>query len=212
MGNRLCVSKPKPKTRVEKEEELKNSSSDYYDRLSVSQISDMQKRYQHVQCKERVDLKGFKQLIPTLNSIPEPLQQAAFLLFDTDNSGTITWQQLCLGISKYILGNRDEKEYFLFRLFDRENKRTLSTRQLKLLTKYTQNCLKEEGKMPKIEGNSEFNLQSFSAWISENLDLNKAMEPFEMIPSPVSERKTVQQLTSGREYVPGETWNIISAK
>lgn len=212
MGIRLCVSKPKPKNRMKTEKDLRSANSDYYDRLSISQISYMQKMYQHVKRKEGVDFKGFKQLIPTLNSIPEPLQQAAFILFDMDSSGIITWQQLCLGISKYILGNRAEKEYFMFRLFDRENKGVLSMKQLKLLIKYTQNCLKEEGEMTEIEGNSELNFQSFSTWANENLDLNKAMEPFELIPSPVSERKTVQQLMNGRKYIVGESWNIISAE
>ncbi|CAG9332096.1 unnamed protein product [Blepharisma stoltei] len=192
------------------------------DRLGSAQLNLLKLKFKEVQTDSGIDLKGFRKLLPLLKEFPEEIVVSSFKVFDSDSSGYISWYNLCVTVSQYIVGHRDEKCKFLFKVFDLKNSEKLDTEEIKLLQRYCENFIRENDQFPKnsesvldicINQKKQLSFEEFKNWALENLELHLVLQPFEIIPSPVSEREIIRTLLAESEKTgrkEGDIWNVIS--
>lgn len=194
------------------------------DRLGSAQLQLLKVKFKEAQTGNRLDLKGFKKLLPLLRELPNEIIINSFKVFDLDASGFISWHNFCVTVSQYIVGHREEKCKFLFKIFDLSSSNSLAEFELKLMEEYCANYIrnknillgsdKETIMRVCVKEKKALSFEIFKAWALDNLELHLVLQPFEIIPSPVSEKEIIRNIIS-EAHKHGlrlaDEWNVISA-
>lgn len=186
------------------------------DRFGVNQTKQLLELFEKVSDKEGIDQKGLMALIPTASELPSPVFASAFNLFDIDQRGRISFSNFCVTVSQYLVGHREEKCKFLFKIFDYNHNGILESKELSEFKKYIRKALRQndityshEEVEKTIENWKTLTLPQLISWAFEHLDFHMALKPFEVIPSPTSEKEILKDLLS-EKFEFGETWFLIS--
>jgi len=170
------------------------------DRLTVSQLKLLQTKFEQSAKQDGLDFKGFKQLMPLLTHLPDNVVDSAFKIFDIDRKGRISWHNFCLGISQYILGRREEKCKFLFAVYAIQNSSELTPKDLQTLRRACGDAIRIQHLSANnlieqcIAEKRSLGFEEFKEWALENLELHRLLQPFEIIPSPLSEKEMIKKI------------------
>lgn len=192
------------------------------DRIGEAQIDMLMEKFKKFEVKGGLDVHGFKKLMPYITSLPSGVIESAFAQFASKETSKITWEAFCSEVSKSILGSREEKCRFLFEVFNKSKASSLKKKDAAQLKSYLINLVsdKKPNENPTVDLMSlysKFNTLAYSdfkLWAMTNVDLHKALQPFEIIPSPNSEKelftKEFQEFTQ-TGLLPNETYYLISS-
>lgn len=200
----------------------KDSEHALLDRFGSGQIQMLRTKFKEYEHNGGLDISGFKKLMPYISKLPNDIIENAFNLFRAYTRDRISWMHFCATVSQYILGSRQEKCKFLYDVFDKKQRGSLNKDEVALLNRHLSEVLKP----PKLEKTNNKNLlnlhaneenaiqfNDFRDWAIENIDLHKALQPFEIIPSAVTEKEIYikyREKLKTKGLVPGETYYIIS--
>ncbi|OMJ66845.1 hypothetical protein SteCoe_36175 [Stentor coeruleus] len=192
------------------------------DRIGEAQIGMLLEKFKKYEIKGGLDVSGFKKLMPYITSLPSGVIENAFAQFASKETGKITWEGFCSEVSKSMLGSREEKCRFLFKVFNKSKNEFLSKKDAAQLKSHLINISSDKKPtettlVDLITLYSESNTlayNNFKTWALNNVDLHKALQPFEIIPSPNSEKeyftKEIKNFTQ-TGLVSGETYYLISS-
>lgn len=194
------------------------------DRFGSGQIEMLRTKFKEYERNGGLDIGGFKKIMPYISKLPGDIIENAFDLFRNNVKDRISWMNFCATVSQYILGTRQEKCRFLYDVFDKKHQGMLTRDEISLLNKHLFWVLSG----PIMNSVNEFNLlekclkltgvlkfSDFRDWAILNIDLHKALQPFEIIPSAVSEKEMYlkcQHTMKIKGYTYGEQYYIISKK
>ena len=191
------------------------------DRLTPTQIKMLKLKFQQFESKGGLNLDGFKKLMPYITKLPPNLIENAYFQFGGTTKTRITWLQFCSTVSQYILGSREEKCKFLYNVFDKNSKGLLSKENAKLMEKHILVKSKSLDLMNKGsstllsnfgKASDTIDYNDFRKWAIDNVNLHKAIQPFEIIPSGSTEKEIIMsylaELLKGLKV--GETYYVIS--
>lgn len=186
------------------------------DRFGATQAKLLLDSYNKYSTKTGLDLKGFQKMFPQLLEFPSAILLSVFKIFDIDGIGVISFSNFCVTVSQYLIGHRAEKCKFLFRVFDINCNGVLESKELVEFRKYVKGVLRQddtaysraEAEQP-VNSWKKLSLDEFVSWSLKYLDFHKALIPFEVIPSPNSEKEIMKPLLQ-EEMHEGETWYLIS--
>jgi ubiquitin C-terminal hydrolase len=181
------------------------------DRWTEPQIRLLQKTYQGSRVPEGLDFSGFLKVFPLLEKFPEQIRTVAFQAFTPSVDGLIGFREFCLTLSQILHANQDDQAAFLFRIFDIDLDRTLSTEEFQTLVTTCSPYLKSQSTLAPIQG--RMNGDQFKVWAKANLSLGEALSCFEVVPGPDQERKVIEDSAKPlREIDPGTTVFLLSQK
>lgn len=200
----------------------------FLNRLSLTQISLLEEKFKLNQ-KDQIglDLAGFKKLMPYISHLPENVIVNAFQEFANPKSSHISWLDFCKAVSKYALGSNEEKCRFLYKIFENKKYSSIKKSEASQLNKHLLSASKDfplnfstsdktsTGILSLFSTRDSLNYQDFRTWAFENLDLHKALQPFEVIPSAPTEKeyfKSEMQNFNKNGLEVGEFYYLISAK
>lgn len=161
-------------------------------RITENQIKMLKNKFKTHETQGGLDIKGFKRMMPYINRLSNKAIENTFNEFSGFEK-TITWQNFCKTISKYTNGTREEKCKFLYNIFDKNKTGTLKKKDADLLVKHISGIY--NGKKASKELLKQFELSEtlkfddFKNWAMANIDISKAVQPFEIIPSPATEKE-----------------------
>ena len=213
------ISKSRLKDNEVKANQVQNDNA-LLDRLSPAQIKMLKSKFKQFESKGGLDLDGFKKVMPYISKLPSNIIENAYLQFGGAAKTRITWLQFCSTVSQYILGTREEKCKFLYNVFDKKSKGVLRKKDATLMEKHILVSSKsldimsaDASTLLSIFGNSDtINFNEFRQWAIENINLHKALQPFEIIPSGSTEKEIImshlKELLKGLKV--GESYYIIS--
>ena len=182
--------KNKPNNNQEIKKATTNSEQSLLNVVGPSQIQTLRTKFNQYAVNGDLELKGFKKMMPYISKLPINIIENAFIQFAGIPKGRITWLQFCSTVSQYILGTREEKCRFLYNIFDKKNKGTLTKNDANLLNQYIFESSNSSASLTTNASslllhfenpNSTLNFSDFKSWAFENVDVNKALQPFEMI-------------------------------
>lgn len=186
------------------------------DRFGATQTKLLLDLYEKHGDQEGLDLKGFLNLMPQITDFPQPIINSVFKIFDIDMRGKITFSNFCVTVSQYLVGHREEKCKFLFKVFDMNSNGFLEAKELTEFKKYIKKVLRQNDAVysreeveKTIEQWKKLTLPELVKWAFEYLDFHKALIPFEVIPSPTSEKEIMRELLK-EKLVEGEKWYLIT--
>lgn len=216
MGNG-CSLKSKSKKAIKTSVEVDNS---LLDRIGEGQIRMLMEKFKSYEQNKGLDLEGFKKLMPYITSLPNPVIENAFSQFANPETNQITWEGFCSAVSKYILGSTEDKCRFLYTIFDKNKNGSLKKKDATLLKSHIFNftCSLKKIQQPSDDLMSLFStsdslsFNEFKTWAFINIDLHKALQPFEIIPSPNTEKerfKVNMQEFQKNGYKAEETYYLI---
>lgn len=192
------------------------------DRFGSAQIQMLRTKFKEYEHNGGLDIAGFKKLMPYISKLPNDIIENAFNIFRAYTRDRITWMHFCATVSQYILGSRQEKCRFLYDVFDKKQRGLLSKDELALLNRHLAEVLKApiSGKsntknLLNLHANqaNAIKFNEFRDWAIENIDLHKALQPFEIIPSAVTEKEIYikyREEVKSKGLIPGDTYYLIS--
>lgn len=202
-----CTKRTQNSSKTTKTSSTSKNRGLYLDRLAQSQIRMIRAKFNAFAVKGAVDLNGFKKLLPEGGALTDHLQEAAFRVLNDGVPGFLTYQELCAGIGQHLLGNYEAKCNFLFSLLDPNGTGSVSAVSL---LKLTENSLGRSGASTLLNHPTPLKLPEFIEWALGSLDINKALSPFELIPSARTEKELVKSLLKdlGQSFH-RELWNVV---
>lgn len=181
------------------------------DRWTEPQIRLLQQTFQDSRAQEGLDFAGFLKVFPHLGKFPEQIRRVAFQAFAPSADGLIGFREFCLTLSQILHANQDDQAAFLFRIFDIDLDRSLSTAEFQTLITTCSPYLKSQNLLNPVEGRMDGD--QFKAWAKANLSLGEALSCFEVVPGPDQERKVIEESTRPlREIDAGTTVFLLSQK
>jgi ubiquitin C-terminal hydrolase/Ca2+-binding EF-hand superfamily protein len=195
MGN--CIS-PSKKLKQPSLPQMKDSEHALLDRIGIGQIEMLRSKFNQHENQGGIDQAGFKKIMPYISKLPNDLIESAFNIFRAYTKERISWTTFCATVSQYILGSRSEKCRFLFDVFDKKQRGFLGKEEINLLKRHLFVMLNTNSKTQIDKSSFEkicsqksnvIKFEVFRDWAMENIDLHKALQPFEIIPSPISEKE-----------------------
>ena len=106
------------------------------DRFGATQTKLLLDLYEKVSDKEGIDMKGLFVLMPSASEFPSAILDSVFRIFDVDQRGKINFNNFCVTVSQYLVGHREEKCKFLFKIFDINGNGVLESKELSEFKKY----------------------------------------------------------------------------
>ncbi|CAG9317700.1 unnamed protein product [Blepharisma stoltei] len=193
------------------------------DRLGSEQVNLLQEKFRRYQISGGLDFENFQQMMPQINQLPQSAIKSAFYLFDIHGTGKISWKDFCVTMSKSILGRRQDKCEFVFKVFDIENEGELKGKHLASFSRYCEDAIRHFGGSldndefieKHIQQGKPLQFNEFKDWAIENLELHKLLQPFEIIPSALSEKEIIKKILLESQKAGlrvGDKWNVISLK
>ena len=186
------------------------------DRFGSTQAKLLLDTYNKYASKSGLDLKSFQKLFPQLSDFPSSILNSVFKIFDLDLAGSISFSNFCVTVSQYLVGHRIEKCKFLFRVFDLNGNNLIESKELSEFKKYMKKVLRQNDAVysraeaeKTIDVWKKLNLEDFIKWSFDYLDFHKALIPFEVIPSPTSEKEIIRSFLM-EEMIEGDTWYLVS--
>ena len=214
-----CITSKKTKPVIENRVSMANIGMrmTLLDRFGAKQTKQLLELFEKYSDKNGMDIKGLLLLLPMLNDLPTQFVSSVFNVFDIDHRGKINFSNFCITVSQYLVGHRDEKCKFLFKVFDYNSNGVLENKELVEFKKYIGTALRKndinyshEEVEKTIAGWKKLNLEDLVVWAYEYLDFHLALKPFEVIPSPNSEKEIMRNLLSIDSKEEGEIWYLIS--
>lgn len=212
-----CLNRKKSKIIVARNSVLSvGERNNILDRFGAIQTRLLLDLYEKVSDEDGMTLKGLLTLMPLVEDLPTPIINSVFNIFDIDKKGKVTLSNFCVTVSQYLIGHREEKCKFLFKVFDLNKNGILEAKELSEFKNYLYKSLRNDGtnysrdeieKIIKLWKN--ISLKDFIDWGLEYLDLHQALMPFEVIPSPNSEKEILRNWLS-KSMQEGDTWYLIS--
>ena len=160
------------------------------------------------------------------------MAESAFKLFDRDRSGFIDFRAFCCGLSIICLSSNNEKIRFIFDLFDLDRDGYLNKHELRTLLETSVLSFRKFCKGPgelvdkmwidhhfKVMLNestagthheSRIDFFTFKQWAELNLNVHHLLHTFELVPSPVQERKTIIDIFQNYQRKHGDTMFAVS--
>ena len=81
-----------------------------------------------------IDLIGFRAMFSELDQVlPLPAVASAFKIFDSNQTGCLTFRDICVGLATCCLGSWEIRSRFLFHWFDMDRDDSLNRREMELL-------------------------------------------------------------------------------
>jgi ubiquitin C-terminal hydrolase/Ca2+-binding EF-hand superfamily protein len=186
------------------------------DRFGSTQAKLLLDIFNKYSSKSGLDLRSFQRLFPQLSEFPSSILSSVFKIFDLDQLNLISFSNFCVTVSQYLVGHRVEKCKFLFRVFDLNGNGIIESKELAEFKKYMKKVLRQNDAVysraeaeKSIEVLKRISLEDFVKWSYDYLDFHKALIPFEVIPSPNSEKDIIHGLLL-EQMVEGDTWYLIS--
>ena len=186
------------------------------DRFGSTQAKLLLDLYNKYASDSDLDLKSFQKLFPQLSEFPSSILFSVFKIFDLELTGSISFSNFCVTVSQYLVGHRVEKCKFLFRVFDLKGNKVIESKELFEFKKYMKRVLRQNDAVysrdeaeKNIDAWKKLNLEDFIKWSFEYLDFHKALIPFEVIPSPMSEKEIIRGFLM-EQMVENETWYLVS--
>lgn len=211
-----CVSRKEKVIQVRKSIANMGTRITLLDRFGATQAKLLLDAYNRYSTKSGLELRSFQKMFPQLSEFPSLILASMFKIFDIDNSGFVSFSNFCVTVSQYLIGHRSEKCKFLFRVFDTNSNGILEAKELVEFRKYIKRVLRQDDTAySRVEAEESVNawkkltLDEFVSWSLIYLDFHKALIPFEVIPSPNSEKEIIKPLLQ-EEMKEGETWYLIS--
>lgn len=201
---------------------IKNSEHALLDRIGAGQIEMLRYKFNQYEIQGGIDFSGFKKIMPYISNLPHDIIESTFNIFSAYTRQRISWTNFCATVAQYILGSRKEKCRFLYDVFDKKKRGFLSRDEINLLNRHLFDFLNTNSKTQidktaflstcsKVSYVMKF--ETFCEWAINNIDLHKALQPFEIIPSPVTEKEIylryVTELKS-KGWIVGETYYLVS--
>ena len=192
------------------------------DRFGSGQIEMLRSKFKEYEHNGGLDIAGFKKIMPYISKLPGDIIENAFNLFRNSTKDRISWTSFCATVSQYILGTRQEKCRFLYDVFDKKHRGMLTKDEIALLNKHLFEVLKTpvtssinvSNLLEKcVKSVNVLKFADFRDWAIDNIDLHKALQPFEIIPSAVTEKEIYLKYQTEMKikgYIPGESYYIIS--
>lgn len=181
------------------------------DRWTEPQIRLLQQTFQGSRAQDGLDFAGFLKVFPHLEKFPEQIRRLAFQAFTPSVAGLIGFREFCLTLSQILHASQDDQAAFLFRIFDIDLDRSLSTAEFHTLITTCSPYLKSQNLLAPVEGRMDGD--QFKAWAKANLSLGEALSCFEVVPGPDQERKVIEESTKPlREIDAGTTVFLLSQK
>ena len=220
----LCVSVKNKKKTDNDVRTIMTGDSEHalLDRFGSGQIEMLRSKFKEYERHGGLDLGGFKKIMPYISKLPGDIIDNAFNIFRNSSKDRIPWTNFCATVSQYILGTRQEKCRFLYDVFDKKHRGMLNKDEVLLLNKHlievlrvpvTSNTNYQNLLEKFLKPESVLKFSDFHDWAIVNIDLHKALQPFEIIPSAVTEKEIYlkyHQDMKSRGYTPGELYFIIS--
>ena len=179
-------------------------NNDLLDRWTEAQVRLLKRNFNKWKTDIGLEKQGFFKLFSGLNAFPSIVQQSAFLLFRPSSLGGVNFRDFCAVLAKAMIGNREEKAEFVFRLFDMDRDQRLSSGELSLMLDSCGKLLRPlsldipvniQLHMKKLfELSRVITLEVFSEWAKRNFELTDFLSLFEVVPSPSSERSIIKGL------------------
>eukprot|EP00347_Sterkiella_histriomuscorum_P010752 403375058 len=184
-----------------------------------------------------LDKVAFMKVFADLKTFPKQVAESAFKLFDRDRSGFIDFREFCCGLSIICLSSNNEKIRFIFDLFDLDRDGYLNRQELRTLLEtsvvsFRKFCIGPGDQIDKmwIEHNTKvmfeenlpltgiqaqsveqrIDFHTFRQWAEYNLNVHHLLHTFELVPSPVRERKTIIDILQSYQRDHGDTMYAIS--
>eukprot|EP00347_Sterkiella_histriomuscorum_P001887 403370288 len=167
-----------------------------------------------------------------IQGLDKQVAESAFKLFDRDRSGFIDFREFCCGLSIICLSSNNEKIRFIFDLFDLDRDGYLNRQELRTLLEtsvvsFRKFCIGPGDQIDKmwIEHNTKvmfeenqpltgiqaqsveqrIDFHTFRQWAEYNLNVHHLLHTFELVPSPVRERKTIIDILQSYQRDHGDT-------
>ena len=172
--------------------------SQLLDRFTGHQVKYLKSKFHECSNNTVVDKKGLLQLFPGLKSFPPQIITKCFNLF-SENSSQIKFRTFCLILAQLLLSSKEDQSSFVFSLFDSDSDEKLNEQELDIflrsqstfLRKLSEN-LGENIKLHKEKiGGIPVEKFVFLNWSLRNIELSDMLKPFEIIPSPSSEKNII---------------------
>lgn len=167
--------------------------------------------------------KGFIQLFNGLGDYPVAFVNRTFESFDKNGidrngNGSISFRNFCIILADIILCERNEKARYIFHLFDLDNDGWLKESEFEFMFRSLENFLRpfsiipaENSSLQKQKlGTPPINLDDFTYWALGDLDIEKILKPFQIIPDAESEKEIVLTLLA-TDLEPGSSVYLLSA-
>ncbi|OMJ89579.1 hypothetical protein SteCoe_8287 [Stentor coeruleus] len=169
-----------------------SDSSRFLNSFGEGQIRMLRENFDKYE-KNGLDLKGFKKIMPYIARLPPKVIENAFEKFAYSPTKKITWESYCSAVSKYTLDSRDNKCQLLYEIFNISKNGKLNRTEAKMLETHLINIssyINNKASLISLFGKSEtISFIDFRTWAYSSIDLHKALQPFEVIPSPNSEKE-----------------------
>mmetsp|Transcript_48065 Transcript_48065/g.112321 ORF Transcript_48065/g.112321 Transcript_48065/m.112321 type:complete len:2082 (-) Transcript_48065:260-6505(-) len=211
------------------------------DRWAYSHVQFLKKKFVEAtgdKSEKELDKKGFFKLFAELQDMPKAVAESAFRMFDTDNSGKLTFREFCcaLALCCHLMSSDDEKIRFVFDMFDTNDDGLLNSSDVQLLLDHVVG--KEDARLggdgrdedttamqrrqqrvtemsQELLGTSQYlTYERFYEWARLNIDrLTNLLHTFQIVPSPERERAVCEEMLSRHQTLQeGGTWYCISYK
>jgi len=175
-----------------------------------------------------VDHTDFYLVFPKLYYLHEQVSLNAFHLFDQDASSDIDFKEFCYVLTTLVYGTIEEQKNFVFRLFDLDRNGDIMMEELKIALisfmmiknkieqkQITEDLIKDSAvKVEQILKHKKMlNEEGFIKTMEKFIPLSSVLEIFEVIPSPITEFKTIKSISiKARQDKSQKTCRIISYK
>ena len=177
-------------------------NNDILDRWTEPQVRLLRRKFNQWKSDSGLTREGFFKLFPGLSTLPSEISVSVFHRFTPSTEAAINFRDFCVALSKALIGNKDEKSEFLFRIFDLDEDGKLNPSEVNgMLTTCAKALRPLSLEVPvNIQLHSKrlhelaprITPEVFTDWAKRNLELSEFLSLFEIVPSPLSERKIIQ--------------------
>ena len=177
-------------------------NNDILDRWTEPQVRLLRRKFNKWKSDSGLNREGFFKLFPGLTSLPNEIRMSVFHLFSPSAEIGINFRDFCVTLSKVLIGSKDEKADFLFRVFDIDEDGRLSPNEVNdLLSACAKSLRPLSLEVPvNIQLHSKrlhelaprITPEVFTDWAKRNFELSEFLSLFEIVPSPASERTLIQ--------------------
>lgn len=168
------------------------------DRFTEHQVQHLRSKFHECSTSAYLDKKGLIHLFPGLKTFPPQVVNRCFHIF-SENTHQIKFRTFCLVLAQLLLSSKEDQSRFVFSLFDIDSDDRLSEQELDLFLRSQHGFLRKLSESPaeNIKLHKEKILAipvaraDFINWSLRNIELSDMLKPFEIIPSPASEKTII---------------------
>jgi ubiquitin carboxyl-terminal hydrolase 4/11/15 len=183
----------------------------YIDRWSEPQIRLLRDKFNEYKTDHGLLRRGFLQLFPGLAALPPSVIDNTYKFFDSSTAQSVTFREFCVAMAQIIMGSREEKCRFFFKVFDSDADQTLNDTELRVFMQFAGDAIvaEQEGVARYLRGPAAFEV--FHKWCLDCLDFNTALRVFEVVPTLWQEKEIISNFQVGVGVLrPGDIRYLLS--